>query len=183
MEENGLTRLEKEKKVQQRRLLLILAFLGTFFGGFILGMVVGARGPSKPVAEAPSEVAEEGVVSTAPGTNETSKEEVALTFYQRLQEPTQEVPARKQEETLRPKAPSTPTPTLVLQVASFRDPKKARSLSDTFRSQGLRSEVKEVQVKGTTWYRVLVVAGDRREAERLLKDLEAKGFKPMVKEE
>lgn len=178
MEGEGITRLEKEKRGQQRRLLLILGLLGAFFGGFVLGMVVGARGPSEaPVATAPvPEVEPEGASPQVSAANETAPKEVPLTFYERLREPSQEPPA-PQEEREEARAPvAKPSGGLLLQVASFKDPQRAENLSRKLSSEGFPSEVRKAQVKGGTWYRVLVRARDRDEADRFRRSLEAKGF-------
>ncbi|RLA85740.1 MAG: hypothetical protein DRG31_02175 [Deltaproteobacteria bacterium] len=162
MEDEALTRLQRERKLQQRRLLLIVAFLGTFFGGMLLGMILGVKIGGRTEIR---QIAKADIGSA----NRSQEPEPDLTFYERLEEPSGPAPERTVSE--------TPRKTCLLQVASFRERHNALKLSERLRSKGLIVEVRKVEVKGTRWHRVLVKAKDPEEAQRLKGQLEKEGFK------
>lgn len=65
-----------------------------------------------------------------------------------------------------------------VQVASFRDPDRARSLSRKIRSRELDSIIVEVLVRGRVWYAVRLTAQpSKREAERQQRVLEQMGIR------
>ncbi len=163
MEDEALMRLQRERKLQQQRLLLIVAFLGTFFGGMLLGMVLGVKIGGGGVER--QQIAQADISSA----NQSREPELDLTFYERLEEPSGSVPEKVMQE--------APKKTYLLQVASFRQRDNALRLSKRLRSKGMTVEVCAVKVKGAKWHRVLVKARDSEEAKRLKEVLEKEGFK------
>lgn len=162
----------------------IIAVVFSLLIGFSLGVFVGIKvGQREEVPfEAEGRLREripEGNVSEPP-----SSPELPLTFYEKLEQEGPGLHLKEVEPHLPPQASvevkkeETQGPikrAVFLQVGAFKDHRNAKLLTERLRSRGYEADLHPTEVKGMTWYRVLVKFPSPEAAEEAIGRLKKEG--------
>ncbi|RLA94750.1 MAG: hypothetical protein DRG69_04705 [Deltaproteobacteria bacterium] len=199
MVEKGMeeTRLEAEGRLQRRRIALVVVALLGLSVAFVGGVVVGVK---LERSRRPVEISQRFPVPPPVAPEAEEKEEVPITFYERLtreappvpkaeeglreEKPPEgtkaEIPKEAPKEAEAPKAPPEEAKKEVsffIQVASFRSKDNAQALLRRLRAKGYGAKIVPVRLQGALWYRVRIEGLKEKEALRVKAELEREGFK------
>lgn len=160
---------------ESRPLRQLFLLLFTAAVSFALGIIIGrSSAPVQPIIKVtmPAEVQPATVQNfnfykalpkgetTALGSGINHRSEAALTpppaVISQAETALPDAPQRSEEMSAAPQGKEESKSTWILQASSSPREQDAQSLSKRLRSKGYKTEVKPVQIKGKTWFRVYV---------------------------